>query len=371
VRRLVPLLLAAALLVVPFPAAGQSSPPVPAWDAVLDLTYPVERVVTYSDDYFACRGGAGCPRLHRATDLGGPGTYGLRIHAAVGGRVTRMTGLDGPPPAWGYAVYVLGDDGRTYVYLHLGAQDGPASGAYAPGLRPGDQVERGQHLGFLGHSGNASPSWPHLHLEIHDPAVRTPDGSDRRNPYASLKAAEARGDIGAAGLRAFVDVPREHPHHDAVATLNDRGVTGGCAVRLFCPDRAVTRGQMATFLARALDLPAPGGPLPFPDAVGTHADGIAKVAAAGIATGLADGRFAPDAPVRRDQMATFLARALDLDTSGQPSFPDVTRGNVHAGAIAAVAARGIAQGHTDGTYGPADRVTRAHMAAFLTRAFPG
>lgn len=369
-RRLAVLLAVAALLVAASPAHGRT--PVPAWDAALDLTFPVERVVSYTDDYAACRGGAGCPRLHRATDLGGPGTFGLRIHAAVGGRITTMTGLDGAPPSWGYAVYVLGDDGRTYAYLHLGTQAGPASEAYAAGLRPGDLVERGQHLGYLGHSGNASPSWPHLHLEIHDPAVTTPDGSDRRNPYASLRAAEARGDIGAVGLRPFVDVARTHTHHDAVTAIRDRGFTDGCALRRYCPDAPVSRGQMATFLARALALPDADGPPPFPDARGNvHAEAIAQVAAAGVATGFADGRFDPHAPVRRDQMATFLARGLGLDTSGHPSFPDVTRSNVHAGAIAAVDARGIAQGNTDGTYAPAAPVTRAQMAAFLTRAFPG
>jgi hypothetical protein len=67
---------------------------------------------------------------------------------------------------------------------------------------------------------------------------------------------------------------------------------------------------MATFLTRALHL-APAPTVPFSDVLGNgHAAGIASVAAAGIASGFSDGTYRPNVAVTRGQMATFLFRAL-------------------------------------------------------------
>ena len=83
---------------------------------------------------------------------------------------------------------------------------------------------------------------------------------------------------------------------------------------------------MATFLVRALDLPA--GTATFEDIAGSvHAANISALATAGITKGCnpADGNtmFCPTSPVTREQMATFLARALDLDSIPvPPPLPD-------------------------------------------------
>ncbi|MCE2528572.1 MAG: S-layer homology domain-containing protein [Acidimicrobiia bacterium] len=100
-----------------------------------------------------------------------------------------------------------------------------------------------------------------------------------------------------------------------VERLADLGITRGCEVEpaRFCPDSPVTRAQMATFLARAFRLasaPAAG----FAD-VGegtTHQPGIAALAAAGITSGCAvePARYCPRRATTRAQMATFLTRAL-------------------------------------------------------------
>ena len=117
-------------------------------------------------------------------------------------------------------------------------------------------------------------------------------------------------DEGDSELRSFRDVPADATHADGISWLVETEVTTGCADDAFCPTDPVQRGQMATFLTRALDLdPGAGTFDDVPDGA-THADGIAAVAAAGITTGCADGRFCPDQPVTRAQMATFLTRAL-------------------------------------------------------------
>jgi hypothetical protein len=81
-------------------------------------------------------------------------------------------------------------------------------------------------------------------------------------------------------------------------------------------------------------------------------------------------RFAPQATVRRDQMATFLRNALDLPAS-QRSYPDVDASSPHAVAIGAIGDAGITEGYRNGTYQPLGDVSRAQMATFLHRAFEG
>ena len=103
------------------------------------------------------------------------------------------------------------------------------------------------------------------------------------------------------------------PYVERLAVL---GITSGCTTgpARFCPDDSVTRAQMATFLTRGFDLeaaPSAG----FSDTVGNfHAASIDALAAGGITAGCATDplRYCPGRKVTRGQMATFLARALGL-----------------------------------------------------------
>lgn len=156
-------------------------------------------------------------------------------------------------------------------------------------------------------------------------------------------------------------------HEDAIVTIAEEGITRGYLDGTYRPGEVVTRGQMASFLSRALDLPS-SGPAGFADTgTSAHRSAIDAVAGAGIARGYDDGTFRPDLPVTREQMATFLTRALRLPP-GEPSGFRDTSGSVHLEAIDAVAAAGIAVGRGDGTFGPRDPVTRGQMATFLVRA---
>ena len=124
-----------------------------------------------------------------------------------------------------------------------------------------------------------------------------------------------------AGTR-FADVDRGVWWASYTERLAELGVTSGCATgpARYCPDRPVTRGQMATFIARALDLqPAPMAGFVATDGH-THAANIDALAAAGITAGCATGpaRYCPDRPVTRGQMATFIARAFGLGTLSDP-----------------------------------------------------
>ena len=168
----------------------------------------------------------------------------------------------------------------------------------------------------------------------------------------------------------FTDVPGGHAHVESIAAVDRAGVSTGYADHTFRPDQQVTRGQMASFLVRALDLPP--GSATFNDVSSTHTHGaaIAALATAGITTGFTDGTFRPDEPVARGQMASFVVAAIDLDAPApaQAPFRDVAADHSHAGGIAAIREAGIASGFEDGTFRPGQGVTRAQMATFLTRA---
>jgi peptidoglycan/xylan/chitin deacetylase (PgdA/CDA1 family) len=161
------------------------------------------------------------------------------------------------------------------------------------------------------------------------------------------------------------------PHAHAIARARTAAITDGCDAvgDHYCPNDPVQRDQMASFLGRALELDLTGSP-DYPDVAGAsvHAGAIAAVTAAGIAEGYEDGTYRPGSNVTRAQMAAFLARAYDLEAAGTPPYEDVGDGGRHAEAIAAVTEAGIAEGWADGTFRPTQGVTRAQMASFLDRA---
>ncbi|MFP4636389.1 MAG: lamin tail domain-containing protein [Nitriliruptoraceae bacterium] len=112
------------------------------------------------------------------------------------------------------------------------------------------------------------------------------------------------------GAGPFGDVAASHTHAETIEWIAEAGITSGCGDGDYCPDRSVTRAQMATFLTAALDL-EPTDP-DYDDVEDTtHADGIGAITAAGITSGCGDGDYCPDRSVTRAQMATFLYGALE------------------------------------------------------------
>ena len=160
-----------------------------------------------------------------------------------------------------------------------------------------------------------------------------------------------------------------------IEALAAAGITKGCNPPnndRFCPDDAVTRGQMAAFLVRALDLPA-GPPGTFDDDNGSVFEAnIEALAAAGITRGCnppINDRYCPGEVVTRAQMAAFLDRALGLPAGVPGAFTD--SGGVFEANIEALAVAGITRGcnpPVNDRFCPNDPVTRGQMAAFLVRA---
>ena len=145
------------------------------------------------------------------------------------------------------------------------------------------------------------------------------------------------------------------------------GITVGCSPTLFCPDGLVTRGQMATFLARALDLPATSTDFFTDDEGSVHEGNINRIAAAGITVGCGGTNFCPNGLVTRAQMATFLTRGFDVPPTSTDFFDD-DEGSVHEANINRIAAAQITFGCAPDRFCPDGIVTRGQMTAFLHRA---
>lgn len=189
--------------------------------------------------------------------------------------------------------------------------------------------------------------------------------------YLTLRARDAHPpsqQIAEFGFTAFPDVPGLSPHAYNIAAIGERGITTGRVDGSFAPADTVRRDQMATFLARALDL-APVEEDHFSDVAvdSVHRRAINAVAQAGITAGFDDGRFGPAEAVTREQMAAFLARGLGLAPLDGDRFADIA-GSVHNQSINAVAEEGVTAGCEPSRFCPRDPVSRGEMASFLARA---
>ena len=405
-------LVAATLLVALLPAltpaaAGAETAEAPdTYDSVIDITFPtVPGKVTFGDWYHAGRSGG---RVHKATDI--MGSKLTPIFAARGGEVVRM----GTGSLSGYYVTIAGDDGRSYSYVHMnndtpGTDDGaaPLSQAYAPGVELGATVVRGQHLGWMGDSGNAEGSGAQLHFSITDPEITDPYGTNQRDPYDSLHASLDRGDVSSATVhtlgstppppetgtipdtsalcggtvttQSFTDVTTANVHLGPIECLAAKDVALGFTDGRYGPGTTVTRLQMASFVARLLE--AGGVTLPepsddhFDDDAGTeHERAVNQLVELDIIrmdTGEVDRTFYGKIDMKRDRMAAWMSRAYEL-IAGQPLaststdyFRDDDR--YHHTDINRLAAAGIVQGTNPGTYDPRTSVRRDQMASYLVR----
>lgn len=160
------------------------------------------------------------------------------------------------------------------------------------------------------------------------------------------------------------------PHGDAILALTERSVFIGSTTGEFRPASRVTRGQLASLIARAMQLEmVPAGRPTFSDVPRDypHLDAIEMLAEEGIIAGYPDGTFRPQQSIDRGQIAALLGRWLELDPVDRNAFRDL--GNtVHAGWVNALHDAGIALGSTDGTYRPREDLRRDQMASLLWRA---
>lgn len=158
----------------PLPMSGVSTPP-----SGSALLVPVQGVGTDQlVDTFTDARSEG--RSHDAIDIMAPA--GTPVLAVSDGTIAKLFNSE----RGGLTIYQFEPDGRlAYYYAHLRS--------YADGVEEGQQIRRGQVIGFVGSTGNANPDGPHLHFAVF---VLGPERNwwqgEAINPYPLLTGAASR-----------------------------------------------------------------------------------------------------------------------------------------------------------------------------------
>lgn len=133
--------------------------------------FPVAQGARYENDWGQARTGFkpnGEPRTHEGNDLFGP--EGRPLLAVDDGMLSF-----GNDPFGGQIAVLRANDGTRYYYAHLSRYEGVNR-----------RVRAGDVIGYLGRTGNAITTAPHLHFQMH------PGGGEPTNPFPHLRRAEIR-----------------------------------------------------------------------------------------------------------------------------------------------------------------------------------
>ncbi len=121
------------------------------------------------------------------------------------------------------------------------------------------------------------------------------------------------GDVPEDGFR---DVPADNVHEPAIDCAVALGLAAGTSATTYAPQAQVTRAQMATFVLRLLNANSTYLDAAAPDAFdddngSTHEKAVNQLAAAGLVRGTGERSYSPGAAVTRGQMAAYLVRAFE------------------------------------------------------------
>ena len=172
--------------------------------------------------------------------------------------------------------------------------------------------------------------------------------------------------------QSFTDVHNDFWAKDEVTQLVDLEIINGYPDKQFRPGVEVSRGQAANLMTNALELTYSSYQPIFKDvsAKSSHLKGAMATYEAGIFLGKEDGTFGVGDSLTREQMATVIVRAFDLqDTGEEIHFKDEKRiSESHKEGVKVLAQHGITTGKEDGTFDPKTAVNRATYVVFLHRA---
>lgn len=175
-----------------------------------------------------------------------------------------------------------------------------------------------------------------------------------------------------SGQSPFEDVKAGDYYYDAVLWAVDKGITTGVSATRFDPNGSCTRAQAVTFLWRAMGSPAPTGTsMSFTDvpADSYYYSAVLWAVENGVTTGTSATTFSPDAPCDRGQIVTFLHRAMKSPAaSAQSTFSDVAADAYYAQAVAWAVENGVTTGTGDNAFSPTASCSRSQIVTFLYRA---
>ncbi|MCF6410094.1 S8 family peptidase [Pseudalkalibacillus salsuginis] len=172
-------------------------------------------------------------------------------------------------------------------------------------------------------------------------------------------------------FKGFLDVKVGDWFGDAVFYLKGQNFVSGYTDGTFRPKNNITRGEMATVIARVLGMDTSAQETVFEDVKASYyaSGAIQSLYEAQIISGFPDGTFQPAVPISRGDAAIMITKAFDLPPpDSYQSFPDVSDSYYGFTAIQTLSAEGILNGYPDGTIRPKALITRAEMASLIERA---
>jgi hypothetical protein len=341
--------------------ASLFAPTTPAQAADFDpnlMTFPVGgNDYLILDNFGDCRG-TNCSRLHEGADI--MADKMTPVYAVADGVATWVSTTQDNC----CRMQINHGNGWATRYIHLnndtpGTDDGLGWGI-ADGIEDGSPIEKGQLIGWVGDSGNAEHTDPHLHFEL-----RKDGAAIDAYPYL-LKAEGA--------YQGYFRDDDGTTHEKNIDKIFEAGITRGCNPPindLYCPQSEITRGEMAAFISRTLGLTERSG-TQFDDVAGnTFEADIDRIVTAGIGFGCDATNYCPNRPLLREEMAEMLVRAFGYDNpegidhfvdDGESPFED---------SINKLATHHVTLGCNppeNDRFCPERTLTRGEMASFFARA---
>ncbi|MBM7551687.1 N-acetylmuramoyl-L-alanine amidase [Thalassobacillus pellis] len=173
--------------------------------------------------------------------------------------------------------------------------------------------------------------------------------------------------VGKAEAGSLKDIPDKYA--EEINYLINKSVVTGYPNGYFYPEKSVTREEAATMIGRALNLNGTERNTSFNDVdSSSYASGyIQSAVEKGIITGYGDGTFKPKNHITRGEMAFLISRAFNLTQISDIHYYDVERSGKRYEAINKVSTAGIAMGYPDGSYRPDQSITRAEFSLLVAR----
>ena len=169
----------------------------------------------------------------------------------------------------------------------------------------------------------------------------------------------------------FVDVKEDDYYYDAVIWAVGKGIAKGVTDTTFQPNASCTRAEMVTFLYRAAGSPEPTNKVnPFTDVAedSYYYKAVLWAVEKGIAKGTSETTFSPNDTCTRGQTVAFLYRyANSPAVSGSNSFADVSETAYYYDAILWAVSEKVTEGTSATTFSPNDLCTRGQIVTFLYR----
>ena len=178
-----------------------------------------------------------------------------------------------------------------------------------------------------------------------------------------------------AAVKSFSDVPLGHWAYQSVTALAAKGIINGYGNGTFRGDRTITRYEAATMIAKFMKPRSNNidDGLSFSDVPKNHwaFESVKSASGIGIIKGYDDKTFRGDKYITRYEMAQMLSNVVKLSLgeyngNGEP-FPDMQKNHWARNAVVVLAAKGIIEGYTDGTFRGDRNITRYEASIMIAK----